>query len=70
MTETQSHYQIPGSHNMAIPSRDEFHRYAVEKLAASDFSADHPSGYLIGKIARSLRWTVKNAEGKTFVNTL
>ena len=30
MTETQSHYTTPGNHNLRIPSREEFHRYASD----------------------------------------
>lgn len=59
MTEIQSHYTVPGSHNLRIPSREEFHRYATEKLVASDFCTEAPNGYLINKIAGSIKWTEK-----------
>ena len=64
MTETQSHYITPGNHNLHIPSRDEFHRYATDKLTDFAFCTDYPSapGSTADRIAKSLRWTVSNAK--------
>ena len=60
MTETHSHYITPGSHNLKVPSKDEFHRQAMEKLSIADFCTDYfPNpGYKTWKIERSLRWTL------------
>lgn len=59
MTEIQAHYTTPGNHNLRIPSREEFHRYATEKLRTSDFCTETPNGYLLNKIAGSIKWTEK-----------
>lgn len=64
MTEIQSHYTTPGSHNLKTPSRDEFHRYASDLLSETDFCTDYPAGYIAGKIASSLRWTINNSKQK------
>ena len=64
MTETQSYYTTPGNHNLKIPSRQEFHRYATNLLSESDFCTDYPSEHTINKIASSLRWTKINAKNK------
>lgn len=66
MTETQSHYATPGSHNLKTPSRDEFHRYASDLLLETDFCTDYPAGYIAGKIASSLRWTINNSKQKNW----
>ena len=66
MTETQSHYMTPGSHNLKIPSREEFHRYASDILSEADFCTDYPTGYTVSKIASSLRWTLSNSKQKNF----
>ena len=66
MTETQSHYATPGSHNFKTPSRDEFHRYASDLLSETDFCTDYPAGYIAGKIASSLRWTINNSKQKNW----
>ena len=59
MTETQSQYITPGSHNMTIPSREEFHKLAIQKLNESDFCTCTPSDNNIGRIASSITWTKK-----------
>lgn len=66
MTETQSHYVTPGSHSLKTPSRDEFHRYASDLLSETDFCTDYPAGYIAGKIASSLRWTINNSKQKNW----
>ena len=66
MTEIQSHYITPGSHNLKTPSREEFHRYAVDILSDADFCTDYPTGYTISKIASSLRWTKNNSRQKNW----
>lgn len=60
MTETQSHYTTPGNHNMRIPSRENFNRYAVEILSEHDFCTEYPTGHAVDKVASSLRWTLNN----------
>lgn len=62
MTETRSHYMTPGNHNLRIPSREEFHRYATDLLTEFDFCTDYPNGHMVGKIASSLRWTINNSK--------
>ena len=62
MTETQSHYTTPGNYNLRIPSRDEFHRYAVDITSELDFSTQYPSGNTVKKIAFSLDWTISNSK--------
>ena len=64
MTETQSHYTTPGSHNLKTPSREEFHRYASDTLSEADFCTDYPTEYTVNKIASSLRWTKINSLNK------
>lgn len=66
MTETQSHYMTPGNHNLEIPSREEFHKYASDILSEADFCTDYPTGYTVSKIASSLRWTANNSKQKIF----
>lgn len=66
MTETQLHYTTPGNHNLPIPSREEFHKYAMEKLWVSDFCTESPNEYLIGNIERSIRWTKKHARKENY----
>ena len=60
MTETQTKYTTPGTHNLQIPSIEEFHRYANNLITDGDFDATHPSGNQIGKVDSALRWTYKN----------
>lgn len=64
MTETRLHYTTPGNHNLKIPSREEFHRYASNVLSESDFCTYYPTGYTANKIASSLRWTIDNSKQK------
>ena len=64
MTETHTHYTTPGNHNLRIPSREEFHRYASDTLSEADFCTDYPTEYAINKIASSLRWTKINSLNK------
>ena len=49
-------------HKPHIPTREEFHRYAMPKLNESDFCTDYPSktpGGVVDRIASSIRWTEK-----------
>lgn len=64
MTEVQSHYITPGNHNLKVPSREEFHRYASDLLFDADFCTDYPTGYTVDKVASSLRWTISNSRHK------
>ena len=64
MTETHTHYTTPGNHNLRIPSREEFHRYASDTLSEADFCTDYPTEYTVNKIASSLRWTKINSPNK------
>lgn len=64
MAETQSRYMTPGNHNLKIPSREEFHRYASDILSEADFCTDYPTDYTVNKIASSLRWTLNNSKQK------
>ena len=66
MTETQTRYTTPGNHNLKVPSRDEFHRYASDILFNADYCTDYPSEYMIDKISSSLRWTIMNARNKPY----
>lgn len=59
MTEAISHYTTPGSHNLKIPSRDEFHRFAMNKLTQADFMDDKPTGFVIDRISQSTHWSRK-----------
>ena len=62
MTEGTQKYITPGSHNQTIPSRDEFHKYATEKLYQDDFATNYPTripGLTVAKIESSLDWTKK-----------
>lgn len=43
-----------------IPTRDEFHRYYGGVLTNEDFCTDHPTGYMVDKIANAINWTKKN----------
>lgn len=61
MTETQS-YTIPGSHNVQIPTKEEFHRYAMNLLHEEDFSTSYPSEHVAQNIASSFRWTKSNSK--------
>ena len=66
MTETQSKYITPGSHNMSIPTREEFHRYASDILSKESFNTQYPNGHVIENIARSLRWTTSHTSHNYF----
>lgn len=68
MTETQTHYTTPGNHNLRIPSREEFHRYSIQKLSVSDFCTETPNEYLINKITSSIRWTIRNVRKENYVD--
>ena len=62
---TKTHYVNPlSNNNLRIPSREEFHRYASNKLAYGDFCTDYSSGYQTSKVAQSIDWTIKNAKKK------
>lgn len=52
LTVSNDHYEIP--------SRDEFHRYYGGVLTNEDFCTDHPTAYMVDKIANAIIWTKKN----------
>ncbi len=60
MTELKTHYKTPGSDNLKIPSREEFHRYKQNNLTLSDFDTDHRSqdGVQAAKVGQSIKWTL------------
>lgn len=62
-------YHTPGEHNTQIPTREEFHRYAMERLYSSDFCTDYPgeTGMTAAKIESSLRWTQKNTKERKWM---
>ena len=62
MTQLLPAYETPGNHNFEIPTRREFHRYAVEKLSNEDFCTSFSGmpGYKTNRIASSINWTKKN----------
>lgn len=67
MTETHTHYTTPGNHNLKVPSRDEFHRFASNLLSNADFCTDYPADYIIDKTSSALRWTIMNARNKQYL---
>ena len=67
MTETQTHYITPGSYNLKIPSRNDFHHFASDILSEASFVTDHPNGHVIENIAASLRWTLAHKSQTHFV---
>lgn len=50
----------PSNDHYEIPSRNEFHRYYGGILTDADFCTDHPTGYMVDKIANAINWTKKN----------
>lgn len=54
-----STYVTPGSHNLQIPNRSEFHKYLIENITVSDFSTGGctDGGTKIKKIARAINWS-------------
>lgn len=62
---TKRHYVNPlSNNNLRIPSREEFHRYASNKLTDGDFCTDYSSGYQVSRVAQALDWTRKNCTKK------
>lgn len=61
MTEHVESYTKTKTHEFRIPTREEFHRYAVEILTEYDFNTTYPSipGYTVDRIASSIQWTKK-----------
>ena len=66
MLEAQISYTETGHHDIRIPSRDDFHKYAMNILSDSDFCTEYPTGHVIDAITSSLRWTKSNAKRKNF----
>lgn len=65
---TQTSY-IPNNGNCIVPSTEEFHRYAINRIDHSDFCTDFPpkfEGKIIGKTASSIRWTKRNTRENVF----
>lgn len=54
-----STYVTPGSHNLQIPSRSEFHRCLIENITVGDFSTSvcGEGGIKIKKIAKAINWS-------------
>lgn len=50
-----STYVTPGSHNLQIPNRSEFHKYLIENITVGDFSTG--GGTKIKKIAHAINWS-------------
>lgn len=61
MTEHSTDYTTTKPHELRIPTREEFHRYAIDIIYEGDFCTNHPTspGYIVDKIASSIRWTEK-----------
>lgn len=58
---TKRHFINPLSNdNLKIPAREEFHRYASNKLTDGDFCTDYSSGYQVSRVSQALDWTHKN----------
>lgn len=53
-------YITPGSHNLQIPTESEFHRYASNRIALSDFNTSYPDEFTISKVAAAIKWTLNN----------
>ena len=52
-------YQTPGSHNLHIPCREEFHKIANNKISISDFNTDHTQGHAVERVASAITWSKK-----------
>ena len=62
MTDENKKTTTLETHKPHIPTREEFHRYAMPKLSESDFCTNHPSaipGSAVDRIASSIHWTEK-----------
>lgn len=60
MTDENKKTTTSGTRKPRIPTREEFHKYAMPKLCESDFCTDYPPkvpGGLTNRIASSMRWT-------------
>lgn len=57
-----NHYIPPGSNNLKIPTREEFHRYTSNYITDGDFLLYYPPdpGLQIAKIVNALSWTKRN----------
>lgn len=55
----KSTYVTPGSNNLHIPSRNEFHKYLIDNITISDFSTGGCAvgGMKIKKIAKAINWS-------------
>ena len=61
MTVTKNYYTSSNYETIKpIPSREEFHRYASNKLTDGDFCTDYSSGYQVSRVSQALDWTHKN----------
>lgn len=54
------HYTTPGSHNLRIPSREEFQHFCSNLLNEKDFSTVYPAGYQAARVKNALDWTIRN----------
>jgi hypothetical protein len=62
MTDENSKTKMTKQLKPHIPTREEFHKYAVQKIGAGDFCTDYPPkipGSTAAKIESSIRWTEK-----------
>lgn len=66
MTNTKRHFISPLIKNdhLLIPSREEFHRYASNKLSDGDFCTEYSSDYQVDRVAQALDWTLENCTKK------
>ena len=64
MTTNKNYYTGRNYDNAPIPTREEFHKYASNKLAEGDFCTEYPSGYQISRVAQALDWTMKKTAPK------
>lgn len=60
----ENNYFYATHNGLPLPSRQEQHRYASDKLSEKDFCTEYATGYTINKIASSLRWTESNSKRK------
>lgn len=60
MTKTETtNYTTPGNHNLHIPSKEYFSRFASNRLTNTDFCTDC-AGNAVEKTETAIRWTYSN----------
>lgn len=56
----------PKNQTLPIPTREEFHKFASNRLSQGDFSTACPSiGVQISKVSSAIGWTYNNERWKT-----